>query len=212
MWLKTVFDSSVGKKLLMAATGLFFCLFLVAHLIGNLMIYGGKDAFNTYAEHLHSLGPLLNAAEILMVIFAVIHIVTGIRLFLENRAARPVRYQVNKNGGGRTAGSATMPYTGIFILVFVLLHLAKFHFADHGSLSIYEVVQQAFASKPVLIFYVVAMIVVAVHVSHGFWSAFQSFGLNHEKYSPGIRVAGICFSIAVGAGFGFIPVWIGFLI
>lgn len=209
MWLKTVLDSSVGKKLLMAVTGLFFCLFLIVHLIGNLMIYGGKEAFNGYAEHLHSLGPVLNAAEIFMLVFAVIHIGTGIRLFLQNFSARPVRYQVSKNGGGRTIGSATMPYTGLFILIFVVFHLAEFHFADHGGQTIFEVIRAAFANLPRLCFYVAAMIILALHISHGFWSAFQTFGINHEKYMPGIRAAGICLSIIFGAGFGFIPVWIG---
>ena len=211
MWLKEMLDSSVGKKLLMAVTGLFFCFFLVVHLIGNLFLYGGKDAFNAYAEHLHSLGPILNVAEILMLIFAAVHILTGIRLFIQNRTARPVRYQVNKSGGGSSIGSKSMPYTGLAILLFVILHLVKFHFADHGSLTIYDVVNNAFSNLYVMGFYVTVMLILAVHVSHGLWSAFQTFGLNHKKYNPGIKAASLIFSIMVGTGFGFIPIWISFL-
>ncbi len=211
MWVKNVLDSSVGKKLLMAVTGLFFCFFLVVHLIGNLFLYGGKDAFNAYAEHLHSLGPVLNVAEVLMLVFAAVHILTGIRIFIQNRTARPVRYQVNKSGGGSSIGSKSMPYTGLAILIFVILHLIKFHFADHGSQTIFDVVRNAFSNPAVMGFYVTAMLILAVHVSHGFWSAFQTFGLNHKKYNPGIKAAALLFSIIVGAGFGFIPVWIAFL-
>ncbi len=211
MWLNEMLDSSVGKKLLMAVTGLFFCFFLVVHLIGNLFLYIGKDAFNAYAEHLHSLGSVLNVAEIMMLVFAAIHIFTGVRLFLQNRTARPVRYQVNKTGGGSSIGSKSMPYTGFAILIFVILHLLKFHFADHGSQTIYDVVRNAFSNPAVMGFYVTAMLILAVHISHGFWSAFQTFGLSHVKYNPGIKTAGFVFSIIIGAGFGFIPVWISIL-
>ncbi len=211
MWVKNILDSSVGKKLLMAVTGLFFCFFLVVHLIGNLMIYGGKDAFNSYAEHLHSLGLVLNVAEVLMLFFAAVHILTGVRLFIHNKTARPIRYQLDKSGGGSSIGSKSMPYTGLAILIFVVLHLMKFHFGDHGTMTIYDVVKIAFAEPFVMGFYVTAMLILAVHVSHGVWSAFQTFGLNHKKYNPGIKAASLIFSIVVGAGFGFIPVWISFL-
>ncbi len=109
-------STSVGKKLLMAITGFSFCGFLAAHLAGNLTIYGGKDAFNGYAEHLHALGPLLTVAELVLLSFFLVHVITGLILFLQNLKARPVRYAVNKTAGGRTFGSATMPYTGILML------------------------------------------------------------------------------------------------
>lgn len=210
MWIQKTLGTSVGKKLLMAATGLFFCSFLVVHLIGNLMLYGGKDLFNSYADHLHSLGPLITIAEVLMVVFASIHIITGLTLFIQNKTARPVRYQVDKNGGGRTPGSSTMPYTGLVILVFVIAHLINFHFADLKMLTIYDLVKNTFANPSIVAFYVVAMVGVSVHISHGFWSSFQTFGINHEKITPGIKAAGLILSIGVGAGFGFIPVWISF--
>ena len=210
MWIWKVLGTSVGKKLLMAVTGLFFCSFLVVHLIGNLMLYGGKELFNSYAAHLHSLGPIISIAEAFMLFFALLHILTGLILFIQNKLARPIRYQVDKNGGGRSLGSATMPYTGFIILIFVIAHLIKFHFIGSDTRTIYDIVKHAFSDPFIVIFYVIAMLVVAVHISHGFWSSFQTFGINHEKYTPGIKAVGFILSLIFGVGFGFIPIWISF--
>ena len=210
-WITNTLGTSIGKKLFMAITGLGFIGFLAGHLAGNLTIYGGKDAFNSYAEHLHSLGPLLTLAEVGLLTFAVIHIAMGIYLFYQNYTARPVRYAVKKTGGGRTIGSLTMPYTGILMIAFVVFHLINFHFVDKTHTTIFEIVKNAFSNPLYVITYVAAMIVVAVHVSHGFWSAFQTIGANHPKYMPIIQAAGIVFSILVGVGFGFIPIYISIL-
>lgn len=211
-WLISTLSSSVGKKLVMAVTGLFFCGFLMVHLAGNLTVYGGMAMFNSYVDHLHALGPLISVAEIVMVVLALIHVITGLTLAWENYSARPVRYQVNKSGGGRTLGSSTMPYTGLIVLLFVLAHLMNFHFADHTHRTVYEIMDQAF-SDPVLVwFYVACMVAVGVHVSHGFWSAFQTLGLNHDKYNPAVKGLALIFSITVGLGFGSIPIILLFFI
>ena len=207
-WLFSTLQSSVGKKLLMSITGLSFCGFLAGHLGGNLTIYGGKDMFNSYAEHLHNLGFLLTLAEWGLLIFAVIHVLTGLTLFYQNYKARPVRYRVNKSGGGRTLGSSTMPYTGIILLAFVVLHLANFHFVDKTDTTIYAIVTEAFNNPLYVVIYIAAMIVAAVHVSHGFWSAFQTLGANHPKYMPLIKVMGLVFAVIVGIGFGALPIFI----
>ena len=211
-WLTNTFGSSVGKKLMMAATGLFFCVFLVLHLAGNMTIYMGKDAFNSYAEHLHALGPLLVLAEWGLLIFAVIHISTGLFLFYQNFKARPTRYAVNKRAGGRTLGSATMPYTGVILLLFVIYHLFNFHFVDKTHTTIFQIVSTAFAQPSYVLIYTVAMIIAAVHVSHGFWSAFQTLGASHPKYTPLLRGLSLVFSLIVGIGFGFIPVYVSLLV
>jgi succinate dehydrogenase / fumarate reductase, cytochrome b subunit len=207
-WFISSITSSIGKKLLMAVTGLSFCVFLIAHLIGNLTLYVGRDAFNSYAEHLHSLGPLITVAETGLLIFGIIHVLTGLFLFFQNISARPTRYEMNKNAGGRTVGSATMPYTGLILMAFIILHLINFHFVDKTGTTIYEIVRNAFSKPVYIIIYVAAVITAAFHVSHGFWSAFQTLGINHPKYMPFIRKAGIAFSLAVGLGFGFIPLFI----
>ena len=210
-WFTNTFASSVGKKLMMAVTGLFFCVFLVLHLAGNLTLFMGKDVFNSYAEHLHSLGPILILAEWGLLIFAVIHISTGLLLFYQNFKARPERYAVNKRAGGRTLGSATMPYTGVILLLFVIYHLFDFHFVDKTHTTIFQIVSNAFAQPSYVLIYTFAMIIAAVHVSHGFWSAFQTLGASHPKYMPYIKGASIIFSLAIGIGFGCVPIFVALM-
>ena len=207
-WMIQTLWSSIGKKLLMALTGLAFCGFLAGHLAGNLTIYGGKDAFNSYAEHLHALGPVLTLVEWGLLFLAVVHVLTGFTLFYQNLSARTSRYVVSKRAGGRTIGSMTMPYTGILLLAFIIFHLINFHFVDKTNTSIYQIVAQTFENPLYVAIYILAMIVAALHVSHGLWSAFQTIGANHVKYMPFIMALSIVFSLAVGFGFGIIPLFL----
>lgn len=210
-WFINTIGTSVGKKLLMALTGLGFIGFLVAHLAGNLSLYGGMDAFNSYAEHLHALGPLIKVAEMGLLTLAVVHVTTGSLLFLQNLKARPQRYAGKKWGGGRTIGSATMPYTGFVILLFVIFHLMNFHFVDKTQTTIFEIVHRAFSNPVNVAIYTLTMIVVALHVSHGFWSLFQTLGANHVKYMPLIRGMGWIASIIFAIGFGLLPIYVSLM-
>jgi len=203
--------TSVGKKLMMAVTGLGFCCFLTMHLAGNLTLYGGKDYFNSYVEHLHSLGPLVTLAEVGLLLFAVIHVLTGMLLFYQNYKARPVRYSVNKRAGGRTLGSATMPYTGVILLLFIIFHLMNFHFVDKTNTTTFQLMSNAFANPVYIFIYTFAVIIAAVHVSHGLWSAFQTLGAHYPKYTPFLRGLSIVFSVVIGVGFGFLPVYVSLL-
>ncbi len=208
-WVLRFFGTSIGKKQLMAVTGILFLLFLTTHLLGNLSIYGGKEAFNAYAENLHHLGKLLVAAEVGMAVALIIHVSLAVILFLENRRARPVRYAVDKSGGGgRTFSSQTMPYTGLLILAFVGVHLATFshHVVDQTHRTIFQIAAQVFANKGYLAIYLAAMVVVALHVRHGLWSALQTLGANHPKYMPFIEKLSIVFAVIVGVGFGSLPI------
>jgi len=205
-FIQTLF-SSIAKKQMMALTGLSFCAFLAVHLFGNLTIYGGEQRFNAYSEHLHSFGLLINAAEIGLLVLASIHILLAALLYLENWQARPVRYVVKKNAGGRTLSSTLMPYTGLYLLVFVILHLLTFHFVDYRAQGIFRLVSDVFSNPVYVVFYAFSMIVAAFHVKHGFWSAFQTLGANHPKYMPLIRTVSLIFSLFVAAGFGSIPVF-----
>jgi len=211
VWLINILGSSIGKKLLMAVTGLGFIGFLTIHLVGNLTLYSGQDLFTSYVKHLHALGPLITVAELGLLLFAVIHVAVGALLFYQNLKARPIRYRIHKNAGGRTIGSMTQPYTGFFIVVFVIIHLLNFHFAEHTHDSLYLLVAKILANPAYVAFYLFAMIVVAVHVSHGFWSLFQTLGANHPKYMPLIQKVGILLSLIFGIGFGFIPIFISFI-
>lgn len=207
-WLIQTLWSSIGKKLMMAVTGLCFCIFLVGHLAGNLTIYAGKDAFDAYAEGLHALGPLLTLIELGLLIFAIIHITTGLTLFYQNLRARPTRNKVTKRGGGRTIASATMPYTGILLLMFVVMHLINFSFVDKSETTIAQIVSQKFENPIYVLIYVATMIIVAFHVRHGFWSAFQTLGANHPKYMTTLMALSIILGLVVGFGFGMLPLYI----
>ena len=206
-WVTQTFSTSVGKKQLMAVTGLMFLLFLTTHLLGNLSLYGGPLSFVSYAEHLHALGKLLVAAEIGMAIALLIHVITAVFLFLENRAARPVKYAVDKGGGGRTISSQTMPYTGLLILAFLGVHLATFshHIVDQSRRNIFQIAAAVFSNPVFLAIYVIGVIIVAFHVRHGLWSAFQTVGANHPKYMPFIQKFSIVFAVIVAIGFGSLP-------
>lgn len=207
-WPLNIIGTSIGKKLMMAVTGLGFCFFLLVHLAGNLAVYGGKDAFNAHAERLHSLGPVITISEYLLLLFAIIHVLFGATLFYENLVASPVKYLVKKSAGGSTLGSATMPYTGFILLLFIFFHVFNFHFADKTNQTIFQILASTFSRPGYVIIYVVAVLVAAIHISHGFWSAFQTIGANHPKYMPFIRGAGLAYSIIIGTGFGFIPLYI----
>jgi len=207
-WLANILWTSIGKKLLMAVTGLCFCAFLAVHLAGNLTLYRSGDLFIAYSQKLHQLGGILTIAEWTLAVLAVVHVVTGVTLFYGNLRARPVRYRMSRRAGGRTLGSATMPYTGFLLLAFVTYHLLNFHFAERADGTIFEIVAAAFREPAIVLLYVLAMIVTAIHINHGFWSAIQSIGGNHPKYTPIARGAGILFSLIVGFGFGLIPVYV----
>ena len=208
-WIAETLGTAVGKKLLMAASGLCFCVFLSAHLAGNLLLLSGADAFNGYADKLQALGMVLRAAEAGLIVLALVHVGTGLWLFYQNFQARPVRYKVKATAGGQTLASATMPYTGLVLLGFVVFHLLHFTFVDKTATGVYALVAAAFSQPLVAGLYIAAVVVAGLHVSHGFWSAFQTLGLNHVKYFGLIRAASLVFGLVVGAGFGFLPIYVG---
>ncbi len=208
-WVVRILSTSVGKKQLMAITGLLFLLFLAVHLVGNLSIYRGREAFVAYAEGLHALGGLLVLAEVGLVLCLIIHVTFGTILFFENRRARPVKYAVDKTGGGgRTISSITMPYTGLLILIFLAVHLWTFshHIVDQTDRNVFQIAGEVFANWGFFAFYVLSMVIVAFHVRHGLWSAFQTVGANHPKYMPFIENLSLILAILVGVGFGSLPI------
>jgi len=208
-WVVRALSTSVGKKQLMAITGLLFLLFLAVHLVGNMSIYRGREAFVAYAEGLHALGGLLVLTEVGMLFCLIIHVTIGTILFFENRRARPVKYAVDKTGGGgRTLSSVTMPYTGLLILVFLAVHLATFshHLVDQTNRTVFQLAHERFANWGFFAFYLISMVIVAFHVRHGLWSAFQTVGANHPKYMSLIEKLSLIFAVIVGVGFGSLPI------
>lgn len=204
-WIVSLYGSSIGKKSIMAASGLLLSLFLLVHLIGNSTTFLGRETFNAYAEKLHSMGTLILVFEFCLLALFLIHIFTGIILYLENLQARPSRYSVSTSEGGRSWGSRTMPYTGVIILVFIIVHLMNFHFTDK-SVPISDMVRELLSIPALALFYIISLLAVAMHLSHGAWSLFQSIGLNHDKYNGLLLKGALAFSILVGAVFILIPV------
>jgi len=200
--------SSIGKKMLMAVTGLCLIGFLALHLLGNTMAFAGAEAFNEYAQKLHSLEPYFTVFNIGLLTVGLLHVIVGFLLFFENLKARPHRYLMYRNPGGMTIGSKTMPYTGILILIFVILHLFKFTFVDKSVTPIYQQMADTFARPAWVLMYVAAMVVVALHISHGFWSMFQTFGVNQSPLTPIIMKLGLLVTLAFGIGFGVLPIYL----
>lgn len=219
-WLSQTFSSSIGKKLLMALTGLFLCSFLVVHLIGNLQLLksDGGESFNQYALFMTTF-PVIKVISYLLYASIIGHAVYGIMLTLKNKQARPVQYQSFDNKS--VWMSRNMGILGTLILVFIVAHMkdfwAEYHFEDlplytlsNGVVvkDLYLEVKEAFESIGYVVFYEFSMLAVAFHLYHGFQSAFQTLGLNHKKYTPGIKLFGAVFSIVIPAGYMVIPIWI----
>ncbi len=199
-WVVQTLTSSLGKKYIMALTGSLLGGFLLVHAAGNASIFWGREAFLSYAEHLHALGFLLGAAEIVLSALFLAHVITWLLLFVGNYRARDARYAVSGSGGGRTWGSRTMPYTGLIILCFLGIHLYNFHFDDTGR-TIADSVAEVLGRPLYTVIYSIGLLALALHMSHGFWSMFQSVGINHPRYDLFIRCCAWFFCILIGGVF-----------
>ncbi len=209
------FRSSIGRKQLVAITGLLLCGFLVSHLIGNLLLMVSSDAFNLYAHKLASLGGLLYVIEAFLALVFIVHLGLAMKLNLENMQSRGKYQQKTKTGRGTTFASQTMPYTGVVLLAFLVLHLISLKFGTYYEVTIDGVLMrdltrttiEYFKSPVATAWYVFAMITAAIHTSHGFSSAFQSMGWNHGKYFQNVKRLGLIYAIAIGGGFAFVSIW-----
>lgn len=202
-------ESSIGKKMMVAAAGILLCGFLITHLLGNFLLFVGPGAFNHYAETLEH-NPLLPVAEIGLVALFVIHIILSYRATYLNRAARPDGYQVYRGKGARTPGSRSMAITGTLILAFLIVHIKTFKFGGAGE-DLFTHVVTWFANPLYASFYVLALGGLGLHLSHGVQSALQTFGMNHPRYTPLIRKAGLAFAGFIFLGFASMPLYFGFL-
>lgn len=202
-WLTRTLTTSIGKKGIMAASGLLLGLFVVVHLAGNSTAFFGRAAFLAYAGHLHALGFLIPVFETLLLATFTCHVILAGLLFFDNRQARPSRYAVKTTAGGSTLASRSMIYTGIIVLLFIVVHLANFHFSK-TSLPIADLVADILQHPPVAVFYITAVLALALHISHGFWSLFQSLGLEHPKYSPMLKKGAFLLAILTGSIFSLI--------
>ena len=206
---KCATSTSIGKKQIMGVTGLLLCGFLVSHLAGNLTLLAGPDAFNKYSHTLTS-NPLIYGAEFILAVIFIAHIVMAFRLGIENNRAIPVGYYMyKKSGRGGTFASATMQYSGVIALVFLVFHITGLKFGTQYTTSVggvemrdlYRTTIEYFQDPIHVLGYIIAMVTLGIHTSHGFWSAFQSLGLNHPKYMPKIQCVSKLFGLVVAIGF-----------
>ncbi|HRJ31249.1 MAG TPA: succinate dehydrogenase cytochrome b subunit [Cyclobacteriaceae bacterium] len=218
-WFTKFLSSSLGKKILMALTGLFLILFLAVHLIGNLQLLkdDGGEAFNVYAEFM-STNPLIQTVSKGNFAFIVIHIVWALILTIQNRKARGTVGYAQTSGKSSIWASRNMGILGTAILIFLVIHLKHFWAEMHfGSVPVVNIdgkevrdlagiVDYWFHVNWYVAIYVVAMAALGFHLWHGFASAFQTLGLNHLKYNAVINFVGKTFSVVVPALFAWIPI------
>ncbi len=218
-WFFRLLSSSIGQKFVMGITGLLLCGFLVAHLAGNLLLFAGEDLFNEYANKLHAQWELLIVAETGLLVLFLTHIYLAFATTIGNARARDEQYAVKQpKVPGRIVGANTWMFaSGAVILGFVLLHLVDLRLGMEGinlrgleykKDSPFDSTVMVLSNPVSRVVYTIAAIILGIHLSHGFFSAFQSLGLNHPKYTPLIKLVGQIFAIIIAVGFASLALFI----
>lgn len=220
-WLEmALWRSTVGKKVVMAITGLIMVLFLIAHMLGNLNFHLGAEAINSYARHLEDLGPVLWAARGFFILALGLHVWAGISLALENARARGTKYAVRQY---KQAGlpSRSMIYTGPLIFAFGVYHLLHFTFQVtdpqiyhyvNGHVDVYRMAGLSFVQPLTLLFYFAGLAAVLLHLWHGLGSLFQSMGWNNDRSMPVVNLGSRVVVVALIAAYLSVPLaflWLG---
>ncbi len=215
------FGSSLGKKFLMSISGIFLMLFLVVHLTVNLLLIVDNDGttFNQ-AAHFMQTNPVIKILEPLLGLGFIVHIVYSLITSIQNALARPVGYKKNVAGETSTWSSRNMIYLGILILVFLVIHIINFfwklRFGEVSEVTINgEVMENAYALVSGLfinywwydLLYVLGAIFLGLHLSHGFWSSFQTIGLDNSKWLPRLKRIGVVYTLIISIGFAIIPIY-----
>jgi succinate dehydrogenase / fumarate reductase cytochrome b subunit len=218
--LRQIFSSSVGTKLIIGVTGFALFVYMLLHLAGNAIIFFGPDAFNEYSHFLIS-NPLIVPIEIGLLLVFLIHIYKAVTMWTGNKAARPVAYRKKEladHTSRKSIASSTMIASGLIILVFVMIHVKQFKYGTYylvaGTDSVrdlYRTEIEVFSNALWVVFYVIATLVVGLHLRHGIWSAFQSLGIDHPRYTRRLTATGIALAILIGGGLAVIPVWVYFV-
>jgi succinate dehydrogenase / fumarate reductase, cytochrome b subunit len=207
----TLWGSSVGKKIMMAVTGVILLAFVVGHMVGNLKVYFGPEAFNHYAEGLRTFGaPFLGhgqalwIARIILLISVVIHVTAAAQLTIQSRRARPIGYRSYDEDLVFSYASRTMVWGGIIILLFVVYHLLHLTWGtvhpDFIKGDAYHNFVRGFQSLPAAMVYIIAMLPLGLHLYHGFWSMLQTFGVNNPKYNRMRRPAAAALALVITLG------------
>jgi succinate dehydrogenase / fumarate reductase cytochrome b subunit len=199
-----------GKKAVMAISGVALFGFVIVHMLGNLQMFLGREAFNRYAELLRVEPALLWAARMILLVMVILHIWASVKLMALNKLnARPVGY-VKKRSVGSSYASRTMYWSGPIIGAFVIYHLMQFTWGvggtDYDPKDAYTNVIRGFQVIPIALAYVVAMGLLMLHLYHGAWSMFQTLGVNHPRYTPMLKRFAQAMSIILFLGFSSIPI------
>ena len=205
-----LWHTSVGKKAVMAVTGIVMVAYLITHVLANLLVFQGPEQINSYSRFLHGTGGALWMARLVLLAALVLHIVAAVQLMARRRAARPVGYAGGREAQVSTFASRSIRWGGGFILVFLVYHILHFTLGTVHTAFVegdpYHNVATGFARPAVVVFYELAMAAVGLHLYHGIWSSGRSLGLSGPSPHPLRRQLALVLSVIVWAGFAVIPV------
>ncbi|BAV94444.1 succinate dehydrogenase cytochrome b subunit [Ichthyobacterium seriolicida] len=206
-------NSSIGRKILMSLTGFFLIVFLLTHLLVNLSLFLGEEAFNA-ACHFMSTNPVIQLMQYVLASGFIIHIILGIVLTIRNNWSKPIRYGYNPYFKNYSWSSRNMLFTGLTVMLFIMIHMKDYFypmkFGKMNGMTDYELVVSLFKNPVYVLIYVTAFVMLGLHLNHGFQSAFQSVGLNHKKYTPVLKFLGKVYSIFITLGFSSISIYFFF--
>jgi succinate dehydrogenase / fumarate reductase cytochrome b subunit len=209
--IRAFYASMVGKKVVMGVTGLIGVGFVILHSLGNLLVFRGPDAINTYSRFLKSTGELLWALRVILIVAVILHVIAAVQLARQSRAARPIGYERNKPQVA-TLASRTMRWGGALLLVFIVLHILHFTtgtIRPEGVFSredVYANIVLSFRIWWVALFYILSMVALGLHLFHGAWSSVRSIGVSPPSPQPLRHKISIVIAILVWAAFTAIPV------
>ncbi len=214
-WLSTFYRSSIGKKITVAVTGVIMVLFLIGHMMGNLLLFEGPGQageparLNQYAELLRFEPVMLWIIRLVLLATVVLHVITVIQLSLENNRARNVKYAVKKHQAA-TVSSRTMLWGGFIVAAFIVFHILHFttgtiYSAHYEHLKPYHNVITSFQNPIFAGLYILAMVVIFFHLNHGIKSGFETLGVTHPRYVNLVRLGGPILALLIAAGFLLVP-------
>lgn len=215
--LKSFLSSTIGKKVLVAITGILFCLFLLFHLVNNLVIYTGEENFNYLVSSLEKIKPLIRLLEVILLTILVVHISNSVYLSIQSRKSGNQTSLSNVKKPNAPLSSRTMLFTGSVLFIFIVVHLSTFWFNfqltdDHDAY--YNMVTNSaigFGNIFITILYLVAMVILGFHLKHGFSSAIQTLGIKDTSIGKVVSTIGVVFWLFIPAGFFSIAFWFGIL-
>ena len=215
--LRSFLSSTIGKKVLVAITGILFCLFLLFHLVNNLVIYTGEENFNYLVSSLEKIKPLIRLLEVVLLTILVVHISNSVYLSIQSRKSGNQTSLSNVKKPNAPLSSRTMIFTGSVLFIFIVVHLSTFWFNfqltdDHDAY--YNMVSNSaigFGNIFITILYLVAMVILGFHLKHGFSSAIQTLGIKDTSIGKVVSTIGVVFWLFIPAGFFSIAFWFGIL-